>query len=95
MRPSDITKHRHGYLRPDGKFFACGREEHLNLLDDLGVHYTQADKLNWCKIGTTMAGVSIFFLHHFDSPTQAQINAISRHCEAFKLPLPWWAGGKD
>lgn len=93
-RPSDITKNRHGWLRPDGKFFSCGREGHLNLLDDLGVHYVAADKAGWCKIGTNYAGESVFYLDGFcDKVTQAQINALDKHCAAFSIPLPWWAGG--
>ena len=94
MRSSDITKHRHGWLRPDGKFFACVREGHLDLLDDLGVHFIDADKQRWCKIATGLDGTSYFHLPDGEA-TQAQINAIDRHCAAFDLMLPWWAGGKE
>jgi hypothetical protein len=93
MRPSDITKHRHGWLRPDGKFFACGRCEHLSLLDELGIHYRAADNLGWCKLGTGLDGTSVIFHPTFE-PTQAQINALDLHCAAFEIPLPWWAGGQ-
>lgn len=92
-RSADITKWRHGWLRPDGKFFPCAREEHLNLLDRLGVHYTAADKLGWCKVATNGAGEPLLFLHK-GVATQAQINAIDRHCAAFGIELPRWAGGK-
>lgn len=96
MRTSDITKHRHGWLLPDGKFYACERSEHLNLLDDLGVHFMEADKLGWCKLGTNMAGEPCFYLDGFtDKITQAQINKLDKHCAAFGIPLPWFAGGKD
>ena len=91
-RPSDIAKHRHGWLRPDGKFFACERCEHLNLLDKLGVNYIEADSAHWCKIATTGAGVSVIYLPEGEA-TQAQINAIDKHCAAFGIELPWWAGG--
>lgn len=98
MRSADITKHRHGWLRPDGKFFACRREGHLDLLSDLEIHWHEADKIGWCKIATGLDGET--FLYHAKvlaggEATQAQINAIDRHCTAFKIPLPWWAGGKD
>lgn len=98
MKPSDITKHQHGWLRPDGKFFECAREEHLNLLEDLGVHYTEVEKLGWCKIATNGMGESFIFhcgCIRGGKATQAQINAIDKHCAAFKLKLPWWAGGRD
>jgi hypothetical protein len=96
IRPSDITKHRHGWLRPDGKFFACARSEHLDLLDDLGMEYISAEKAGWCKIATGLDGKSFFFhdlVINGGEATQAQINAIDRHCAAFKIELPYWAGG--
>lgn len=92
-RPSDITKHRHGWLRPDGKFFACDRERHLSLLDDLDVHFTVADKERWCKVATGTGGSPFFYVPD-GIATQAQINAIDKHCAAFNIELPWWAGGK-
>lgn len=95
--PADITKHRHGWLRPDGKFFACDREGHLGLLDDLKVSWKTAEDGGWCKIGTQ--GGETFFYHvgviSGGEATQAQINAVDRHCAAFKVELPYWAGGKD
>lgn len=92
-KPDRALNGAHGWIKPDGKFFACGYGEHLALAACLDFTGEQLEK-TWVKVqNAAMAGVPYAHLaFDFYKPdrgvTQAQLNTMDRWCDKHNRPLP-------
>ncbi|HFB07047.1 MAG TPA: hypothetical protein ENJ92_01240 [Chloroflexi bacterium] len=84
LRISRKIDNSDGWLSPEGKFYACGWMEHINLADRLGYSSRRLEKMGWIKLSANR------FFAGESKASQAQINLIWDFCQEYDRPLPWW-----
>jgi hypothetical protein len=86
--PSERLDSKWGWIHPSGRFYKCGRTEHMwvpTKLENIGEK--QAEMLGWIKITTNLAGEICIFPGNKE-PTDAQAKTLRKWCEAHNHPFP-------
>lgn len=73
-----------GWLLPDGKFYPCGFQGHIETAYRLGYEEREAEKLGWIKISSQVIQASEI------DPSQKQIDLIFDYCQKLGKGMPYW-----